>query len=111
MRRYRLFAFLSGSAAMCAAWIIATDSAVCQDARKTAKLSSEVQHCQSAKKVQCGCPARRQILAGLHIYPSNRLSRLEPGSLTAQQIRRVVPTRSRSQKSRTQLDPITMLLD
>ena len=33
---------------MCAAWILAPDSAICQDARKTATLSS--QHCQSAKK-------------------------------------------------------------
>ena len=44
----RLFGFLGGSAAICAAWIIAPDSAICQDARKTATLSS--QHCQSAKK-------------------------------------------------------------
>ena len=50
MNRCRLFGFLGGSAAICAAWIIALDSAICQDARKTAKLSSEVQHCQSAKK-------------------------------------------------------------
>ena len=48
MRHYRLFAFIGGSAAICAAWIIAPDSAICQDARKTATLSS--QHCQSAKK-------------------------------------------------------------
>ena len=50
MNRCRLFGFLGGSAAICAAWIIALDSAICQDARKTAKLSSEVLHCQSAKK-------------------------------------------------------------
>ena len=48
MKCCRLFAFLNGSAAMCAAWILAPDSAICQDARKTATLSS--QHCQSAKK-------------------------------------------------------------
>ena len=48
MKRCRLFAFLNGSAAMCAAWILAPDSAICQDARKTATLSS--QHCQSARK-------------------------------------------------------------
>jgi hypothetical protein len=42
------FAFIGGSAVICAAWIIAPDSAICQDARKTATLSS--QHCQSAKK-------------------------------------------------------------
>src|SRR6516165_9254019 len=48
MKRCRLFAFIGGSAAICAAWIIAPDSAICQDARKTATLSS--QHCQSAKK-------------------------------------------------------------
>jgi len=49
MKRCRFFA-LNGSAAMCAAWLIAPDSAICQDGRKSAKLSSEVQHCQSAKK-------------------------------------------------------------
>ena len=48
MRRYRLFALLGGSAAICAA--IAPSSAVCQDARKTAKLNSEAQHCQTTKK-------------------------------------------------------------
>ena len=47
MKRCRLFAFIGGSAAICAAWIIAPDSAICQDARKTATLSR--QHCQSAK--------------------------------------------------------------
>jgi len=48
MKRCRLFAFIGGSAAICAAWIIASDSAISQDARNTATLSS--QHCQSAKK-------------------------------------------------------------
>jgi hypothetical protein len=48
MRPYRLFALLGGSAAICAA--IAPSSAICQDSRKTAKLSTEVQHCQTSKK-------------------------------------------------------------
>src|SRR5215469_155042 len=50
MKPCRLFAFIGGSAAICAACIIVPDSAICQDARKTAKLSSEVLHCQSAKQ-------------------------------------------------------------
>src|SRR6516164_3126564 len=111
MKRCRLFAFLNGPAAMCAAWIIAPDSAICQDGRKSAKLSSEVQHCQSAKKDPRGCPARTEILADLRIYLSNRLSGPEPGSLLAHPIRRAVPTRSRSRKSQTQLDLITRLPD
>jgi hypothetical protein len=44
---------------MCAAWIIAPGSAVCQDARKTAELGSEVQHCQSAKKDPARVPCRQ----------------------------------------------------
>ena len=64
MKRCRLFAFLCGSAAMCAAWIIAPDSAVCQDARKTAKLSSEVQHCQSAKKDPARMPCKERNSSG-----------------------------------------------
>jgi len=47
MRPYRLFALLGGSAAICAAW--SPSSAICQDSRKTAKLSTEVQHCQTSK--------------------------------------------------------------
>ena len=58
MNRCRLFGFLGGSAAICAAWIIALDSAICQDARKTAKLSSEVQHCRSAKKDPARTPCK-----------------------------------------------------
>ena len=58
MNRCRLFGFLGGSAAICAAWIIALDSAICQDARKTAKLSSEVLHCQSAKKDPARTPCK-----------------------------------------------------
>jgi hypothetical protein len=50
MRPYRLFALLGGSAAICAAWTIVPSSAICQDSRKTAKLSTEVQHCQTSKK-------------------------------------------------------------
>ena len=50
MRPYRLFVLLGGSAAICAAWTIVPSSAVCQDSRKTAKLSTEVQHCQTSKK-------------------------------------------------------------
>ena len=50
MRPYRLFVLLGGSAAICAAWTIVPSSAVCQDSRKTAKLSTEVHHCQTAKK-------------------------------------------------------------
>jgi hypothetical protein len=48
MRPYRLFVLLGGS--ICAAWTIVPSSAVCQDSRKTAKLSTEVQHCQTTKK-------------------------------------------------------------
>jgi len=48
MKRCRLFAFIGSSAAICAAWTIASDSAISQDARNTATLRS--QHCQSAKK-------------------------------------------------------------
>ena len=58
MKRCRLFAFLNGSAAMCAAWLIAPDSAICQDGRKSAKLSSEVQHCQPAKKDPARMPCK-----------------------------------------------------
>ena len=65
MNRCRLFGFLGGSAAICTAWIIAPDSAICQDARKTAKLSSEVLHCQSAKKD----PARTPCKDGLSQQP------------------------------------------
>ena len=50
MRPYRLFVLLGGSAAICAAWTIVPSSAVCQDSRKTAKLSTEIQHCQTTKK-------------------------------------------------------------
>ena len=67
MKRCRLFAFIGGSAAICAAWIIAPDSAICQDARKTAKLSSEVLHCQSAKKD----PARRPCKDGNSSGPTH----------------------------------------
>ena len=65
MKRCRLFAFLNGPAAMCAAWIIAPDSAICQDGRKSAKLSSEVQHCQSAKKDPAGMPCKDGNSSGL----------------------------------------------
>src|SRR5215813_13287501 len=64
MKRCRLFAFLCGSAAMCAAWIVAPDSASCQDARKTAKLSSEVQHCRSAKKDPARTPCKDENSGG-----------------------------------------------
>ena len=57
MKRCRFFA-LNGSAAMCAAWLIAPDSAICQDGRKSAKLSSEVQHCQPAKKDPARMPCK-----------------------------------------------------
>jgi hypothetical protein len=50
MRPYSLFALLGGSAAVCAAWTLVPSSAICQDSRKTAKLSTEVQHCQTSKK-------------------------------------------------------------
>ena len=50
MRPYRLFVLLGGSAAICAAWTIVSSSAVCQDSRKAAKLSTEIQHCQTSKK-------------------------------------------------------------
>ncbi len=50
MRPYSLFALLGGSAAICAAWTIVPSSAICQDSRKTAKLSTEAQHCQTSKK-------------------------------------------------------------
>jgi hypothetical protein len=50
MRPHRLFALLGGSAAICAAWTIVPSSAICRDSRKTAKLSTEVQDCQTSKK-------------------------------------------------------------
>lgn len=50
MRRYWFLALLGGSAAICAAWTIAPTSAVCQDARKTAKPNSAAQHCLLTKK-------------------------------------------------------------
>ena len=50
MRPYSLFALLGGSAAICAAWTVVPSSAICQDSRKTAKLSTEVQRCQTSKK-------------------------------------------------------------
>jgi hypothetical protein len=52
-----------------------------------------------------------EILAGLLIYLSNHPLTPELGGLPAQPIQRVVLTRSRSQKSQTRLDPITILLD
>jgi hypothetical protein len=64
MKRCRLFAFLGGSAAICAAWIIVPDSAICQDSRKTAKLSSEVQNCQSAKKDPARTPCKDGNFSG-----------------------------------------------
>ena len=64
MRHCRLFAFLGGSAAVCAAWTIAPDSAICQDARKTAKLISEVQHCRSAKKDPARIPCKDENSGG-----------------------------------------------
>src|SRR6516165_2287565 len=64
MKRCRLFAFIGGSAAVCAAWIIVPDSAICQDARKTAKLSSEVLHCQSAKKDPARTPCKEANSSG-----------------------------------------------
>ena len=41
MRRYRLFAFLGGTASIFAACMIAATSAVCQDSGKPAKLNVE----------------------------------------------------------------------
>jgi hypothetical protein len=65
MKRCRLFAFIGGSAAICAAWIMAPDSAICQDSRKTAKLSSEVKHCQLAKKVSAQISCKGGNFSGL----------------------------------------------
>ena len=56
MKRYRVLALLGGSAAICAAWTLAPSSAVCQDARKTAKTNSEAQHCQTTKKDSARMP-------------------------------------------------------
>jgi hypothetical protein len=56
MRRCRFLALLGGSAAICAAWMIAPSSAVCQDARKTAKPDSQAQHCQTTKKDSARVP-------------------------------------------------------
>src|SRR6516164_5338087 len=58
MNRCRLFGFLGGSRTIKKKRIKALDSAICQDARKTAKLSSEVQHCQSAKKDPARTPCK-----------------------------------------------------
>ena len=69
MKRCRLFAFIGGSAAICAAWIIAPDSAICQDARKTATLSS--QHCQSAKKDPARTPCKDGNSGG-HTHPTQQ---------------------------------------
>jgi hypothetical protein len=60
MRRYRFLALLGGLAAICAAWTIAPSSAVCQDARKTAKSSSEAQHCQTTKKDSARMPCYKE---------------------------------------------------
>jgi hypothetical protein len=49
MRRYQLFALLGGMAAICAAWMIAATSALCQDSGKPAKLDNDVAHCRSIK--------------------------------------------------------------
>jgi cellobiose-specific phosphotransferase system component IIB len=49
MSRYRFLALLGGSAAICAAWTIAPSSAVCQDAKKTAKPNSAA-NCLATKK-------------------------------------------------------------
>jgi hypothetical protein len=60
MKRYCFLAFLGGSAAICAAWTIAPSSAVCQDAKKTAKPNSEAQHCQTTKKDSARVPCYKQ---------------------------------------------------
>ena len=48
MRHRQLFSVLGGPAAICAAWMIAASTAVCQNSGKPAKSSSEV--CRSVKK-------------------------------------------------------------
>jgi hypothetical protein len=63
MKRCRLLAVIGGSAAICATWIITPDSAICQDTRKTATLSS--QHCQSAKKDPARTPCKDGNSGGL----------------------------------------------
>lgn len=74
MKRYRLFAILGGSAAICAAWTIAPSSGVCQDAKKTAKPNSEVQHCQTTKKDSARMPCYKEGNVGGPI----RLSQQKP---------------------------------
>ena len=49
MRRYQLFALLGGMAAICAAWMIAATSALCQDSGKPAKLENDVEYCRRIK--------------------------------------------------------------
>ena len=74
MKRCRLFAFLNGSAAMCAAWIIATDSAICQDGRKSAADSITITKIADAARsdhdvaglmLRCGEGATTEVLVVL----------------------------------------------
>jgi hypothetical protein len=52
MKHYQLFALLSVTAAICAAWMIAATSAVCQDSGTPTKLNSELEHCGGTKDEQ-----------------------------------------------------------
>ena len=60
MERYRFFALLRGSAAICAVLTMAASSAVCQDARKPAKPNGEAQHCQTTKKDSARMPCHKE---------------------------------------------------
>jgi hypothetical protein len=98
MRPYRLFVLLGGSAAICAAWTIVPSSAICQDSRKTAKLSTEVQHCQTSKK---DSPRRPCYKEGNFSGPMSQQRPIEQG--TWQLARTPDPARGRESFSITKI--------
>jgi hypothetical protein len=103
MRPYRLFALLGGSAAICAAWTIALSPAVGQDFRKTAKLNSEVQHCQpNQKKDAARMPCYKE---GNSSGPMSQQQPVEPG--TWQLARTPDPARGRESFSITKIADAT----
>jgi hypothetical protein len=84
MRRYRFVALLVSLAATSAAWTIAPSSAVCQDAKKTAKSSSEAQHCQATKKDSTRTPCYKDGNVGAPM----RLSQQQPNEPATWQLAR-----------------------
>ncbi|MGA8694705.1 MAG: hypothetical protein WB689_12845 [Xanthobacteraceae bacterium] len=74
MERYRFLALLGGSAAICAVLTMAPRSAVCQDARKTAKPNGEAQHCQTIKKDSKQMPCHKEE----NVVGPVRLSQQQP---------------------------------